>query len=168
MKQDMEMRERRGELRKWGYKFTSDGKRLSTADTLLIQRNNVLPVPLTEEKTYRIPLATKLAQDGTLLLGESDCYGLRVERSGNQLRVFPRLCPHEGRCLDKDARDGENLSCGWHARAIPPIAVVNLNEKNRAVKANSGWNVNWDGSELSLRYAAKEVRAQHDRIASSA
>jgi phenylpropionate dioxygenase-like ring-hydroxylating dioxygenase large terminal subunit len=61
------------------------------------------------------------------MIGRSDHYGLQLWRRGDAIEIFPRLCPHEGACLDqKTARADRSISCPWHGRRLAPILRIDL------------------------------------------
>ncbi|MDX2100485.1 MAG: Rieske 2Fe-2S domain-containing protein, partial [Leptolyngbyaceae cyanobacterium bins.59] len=64
-----------------------------------------------------------------LLVHHNDHWGLRIVRSGDQLLFFPRVCLHEGACLDQAAIRQERILCPWHGRAMQPIAMIHLSRQ---------------------------------------
>jgi hypothetical protein len=73
-----------------------------------------------------IPLSS-IPVDAPMLFGRSDHYGLQIVRRDDAIEAFPRLCPHEGSCLDQKSFKGEgSISCGWHGRRFGPIFKVSL------------------------------------------
>ena len=65
-----------------------------------------------------------------ILTGQSDHWGLRLSLRDGQLLVFPRLCPHEGACLDRQEMTGNSVRCPWHGRVLRPIATLAWPWKN--------------------------------------
>jgi hypothetical protein len=126
MADDIPMRERRGQLRSWGYGFLKDTPRYTFPYTMLIGRNNVVAPPNVTATPHRVVLDTALPADGSLLLGRPDHLGLRVIREGSQLLVTRRMCPHEGAALDQATCKAGRLSCPWHGRVLPPLASFDL------------------------------------------
>ncbi|NDH68074.1 MAG: hypothetical protein EBY22_09275 [Gammaproteobacteria bacterium] len=122
---DTPMRLRRGELRAMGAKFSKPGSSYSFRRTLLVNEVNcTFEGPLfSKEESEKID--TIINYEGgavaKLLTGRSDAWGLRVEIREGHLLVYPRLCEHEGACLDGAVVDQLALRCPWHNKRINPI-----------------------------------------------
>jgi hypothetical protein len=126
MTEDIPMRTRRGQLRKWGYSFRTDGPPHTFLSTLHILDENMVmkhhrdpPAPI---RIGREELAGTARED--LLTTQSDHWGLRLNVRDDQLRVFPRLCPHEGACLDRQDIANGSMRCPWHGRVLKPLATL--------------------------------------------
>jgi hypothetical protein len=122
-KEDEPMRERRRTLRAWGYRF-ADAEGPSYARSLDVTRSNVVAPP-GEARPERVAIGE---HDREVHLGRDDHLGLRVvvDRAASRLRVYPRMCPHEGASLDGCAERGSALRCPWHGRRITPLATFDL------------------------------------------
>ena len=129
MSADIPMRERRGQLRKWGYQFKKTDAYYSFRKTMQITEPNVVPpegVLPAEGKTV-IDLNKVLPSDGIYFMGRSDHLGLQLIRKGDSLNVFPRMCPHEGALLDaRPCDEQQRLTCPWHGRVFKSLAKFNL------------------------------------------
>jgi len=125
---DHRMRVRRGELRQQGFDFAKPPRIHGIASTLKISDNNVVPpaVPCTHPVT-RIDLAPR---DGRVVyVGTSDHFGLQVALHPDRLEIYPRLCPHEGACLDTPRAPAQGMvRCPWHGRSFPPVATLSYAE----------------------------------------
>ena len=131
MTEDIPMRERRGLLRAWGYRFKGDDKPYGFAETCHIYEPNIIPPEDCKkepvEKTVFID--QELSHEGSLvLIGRSDMYGMSIQRQGQDLLFFPRLCSHEGACLDQK-QTGGMMICPWHGRKFKPLATLSLNKE---------------------------------------
>jgi nitrite reductase/ring-hydroxylating ferredoxin subunit len=128
MSEDIPMRTRRGELRKWGYAFRTDGPRHSFTVTLhILDENMVYKAELRPPAPIRLSLdeiAGAARQD--ILTTQSDHWGLRFHAGEGMLHVFPRLCPHEGACLDAQPMENRSVKCPWHGRVLRPLASIPL------------------------------------------
>ncbi|MEI6094396.1 MAG: Rieske 2Fe-2S domain-containing protein [Gammaproteobacteria bacterium] len=130
MSTDIPMRERRGQLRKWGYGFKQIAPTYSYAKSVNIKPDNViLPVdPQLPNHAMEIALTEVLPQDGEYFWGREDAWGLRLVRLDGKLRVFSRMCHHEGASLDKQPCVDHQLRCPWHGRLSLPIATFDLSK----------------------------------------
>ena len=73
-----------------------------------------------------IALST-LAPNMPTMVGRSDHYGLQLWRRDEAIEIFPRMCPHEGACLDqKTLKADKSISCPWHGRRLGPILRIDL------------------------------------------
>ena len=126
MSEDIPMRTRRGQLRKWGYGFRTDGLPHSFITTLHILDENMV---YKSELHPPPPIHLSLEQlDGArhddLLTTQSDHWGLRLRTERATLHIFPRLCPHEGACLDTQTITDTTVKCPWHGRVLRPLASI--------------------------------------------
>lgn len=146
MSGDIPMRERRGQLRAWGYRFKKDNAFYSFEDTMDIKRSNVIPPTGASDRSISVDINETLPSDGEVLIGESDHRGLRLVRNKDELFIFPRMCLHEGACLDRQTIKSGTLNCPWHGRQVTPIAIFDLSSNsgqekiigNRFFKFNDG------------------------------
>jgi len=59
-------------------------------------------------------------------LGSDGHDGIRIEAEQGELRLYPRLCSHDGACLDDVPRRGYAVVCPWHGRVHRPLARFRL------------------------------------------
>ena len=130
MSSDIPMRQRRGELRSWGYSFRKKGESYTFPETMEILQKNVT-ASITQD--IKLDINTVLSSDGEYFLGRSDHMGVRLIRNGNLLQVFPRMCPHEGANLDEGRCQNGQIKCPWHGRLHPAIAIFSLDETSPKV-----------------------------------
>lgn len=117
-REDAPLRARRAELRRWGYQLAGD---VGYAQSLDLSRVNVVCPPLAAA-----PATLDVQRPGDWCVGRADHVGLRVVRSGATVRVFPRLCLHEGAALDHSPLVDGALRCPWHGRRVAPLATLTL------------------------------------------
>lgn len=128
MSTDIPMRVRRGELRARGFNFACAHATYSFADTQLIMRTNVVPPESadTDVAACVVDIDKVLPGDGEALIGTNDHLGVRLRRHGDQVDIFPRLCPHEGSCLDETPVEASKIRCPWHGREFTALGSVTL------------------------------------------
>lgn len=138
MSTDIPMRERRGQLRDWGFGFKYDTEECGFEGTIDISKTNAWPGPGlgTEPRTFEVAVA-ELEQKGEVFMGRSDQYGIRLKHVNGKVSVFPRLCPHEGACLDESPCQNNIVRCPWHLRPFRPLSEFELGEKNK-IALNNG------------------------------
>jgi hypothetical protein len=125
MEGDAPMRNRRGELRRWGVRLPQTS--YPFPETLDIRARHVFPSEKGEAPEPVSILLSSLQANAPILVGRSDHYGLQVFRRVDAIEVYPRMCPHEGACLDQKALKGEkSISCGWHGRRFGPVLRISL------------------------------------------
>ncbi len=129
MSTDIPMRERRGQLRLWGYAFKKEKPNYSFEETMNIAGTNVV-APLTVFTPVKIVLEQVLPHNGNeFLVGRADAFGFRLIRKDNLVMVFPRMCLHEGASLDNQpCKKDAIIKCPWHARPYKPLVTYLLNE----------------------------------------
>lgn len=150
MSGDIPMRERRGQLRAWGYQFKKDKALYSFEETMDIRRANVIPPEGAFDDEIAVDIGQHLPEDGELLVGESNHRGLRLIRCANDLMVFPRMCPHEGACLDKQAMvSGSIITCPWHGRRFTPLGIFDLSGQTRQETVSENHVLTLDHGKLS-------------------
>ncbi|MFN7953578.1 MAG: Rieske 2Fe-2S domain-containing protein [bacterium] len=123
-REDLPLRARRAALRGRGYGFTNDSPATYRGSLNLAQDNVVAPV--SAGAGWRQEVGPFDGQPRTVLLGSDGHDGVRVEARDGELRVYPRMCAHDGACLDDARHDGDALVCPWHGRAHRPLARLRL------------------------------------------
>ena len=122
MSGDIPMRERRGQLRKWGATFKKPAEAHSFRETMDLLTSHVSFPPDADSEALDASWDVDLpAADGEVLLGRSDHRGLRVVVRDDGVFGFPRLCDHQGACLDHAKLADGAVTCPWHARRIRPL-----------------------------------------------
>ena len=125
MKDDAPMRDRRGELRRWGVQLPKTS--YSFRETLDLRARNVHPADREAVPASVSISLSALAPNTPTMVGRSDHYGLQLWRRGDAVEIFPRMCPHEGACLDqKTLKADKSISCPWHGRRLGPILRIDL------------------------------------------
>jgi hypothetical protein len=126
MSEDLPMRERRGHLRDWGYGFRTDGPVHSFASTLhILEENMVVRTELTPPAPHHVTNAElDAARTNDILATRSDHWGLRLRVADGALQIFPRMCPHEGACLDEQPVERGTVKCPWHGRLLRPLTSI--------------------------------------------
>ena len=126
MSEDLPMRERRGDLREWGYAYRTDGPPHSFAATLhILEENMVVKRDMATPAPETIATAQlESARTHDLFTTRSDHWGLRLRVADNTLQVFARMCPHEGACLDDQPIERNTVKCPWHGRLLRPLATM--------------------------------------------
>lgn len=143
MSEDLPMRFQRGRLRKRGYDFRESGplpsfvesRKIMLQNVVVPEQNVIAPADAPRWPDVTLPF-TGLARGAVQLVGGDDHLGLSVVRVGDEVRVYPRLCPHEGAGLEDAVRRCSGPSpggaepcivqCPWHGRRFRPILAVPL------------------------------------------
>jgi len=126
MSEDIPMRERKAHLRTNGYVFSHDNTEHSWFNSTKIAINNLI----TPQKTIdiKVDLLKEVPYDGKFLFGNSDAYGFILIKDFDTIKIFPRICKHEGASLDNQVPDSTGIiKCPWHGRNIPPLAKFKIN-----------------------------------------
>lgn len=127
MSTDIPMRERRGQLRSWGYTFLRPTRGYGFEQTLnLLCSNVVVPKELSSFPPVRLKIEPEQGCENEWLIGRDDHLGLRLVRNGKKISVFARMCPHEGASLDLHPCVKGRLTCPWHGRVIAPVVEFSL------------------------------------------
>ena len=56
----------------------------------------------------------------------TEIFGVQLMKEGDKILVYPRICLHEGACLDKATKQNANLICPWHGKRIPPCITYEI------------------------------------------
>ena len=150
---DTPVRERRGELRGWGYSFDGDKQGHSFEKSLNTFKSNViLPAQNTNGHfPAKLKIEEILPNDGEYLFGRDDHLGVQIVRLEDSIHIYPRMCPHDGASLDRkcfiagkdiqikalrgkrprdipiEGKKAFKITCPWHGRMFEPIASFRLN-----------------------------------------
>ena len=134
--EDGVMRERRGELRKWGANFIKYNDRYTFLETMEIAKAKCeFKASLFNSKIASRYEIIKKCENGSIkefVSGRSDVWGLRGFIENNKITIYPRICDHEGACLDEAKLQNINIVCPWHNKKIKPIHSQNLNNNEIA------------------------------------
>jgi len=124
MTADLPMRDQRGKLRKRGYTFVGDTSGYGFRESSNVFVRNVIAPAEFRTSAIRVPL-DNLPEGRSLHGGEAED-GVVIERNGNTLTMYPRICDHEGASLDCAIKQEKGLRCPWHGRNVRPVAVADL------------------------------------------
>lgn len=151
MSQDIPMRERRGELRDWGFSFRGDTHSYERANEVATDK---VEFPVSGEvPAPRIFDVANLREGQRLFYGRSDQFGLQLVREGTMLLVFKRLCPHQGASLDTGKFVDGKIGCGWHGRKFAPLAQINLDGGDRTLELD-GYRYELGAGKLKVSHFA--------------
>lgn len=148
---DIPMRLRRGELRKWGYRFFRDTPTYSFRKTTDITRANVITDgALAEGGVYVIDVSSETQGIAQWFVGRDDHLGLRVVRDGDSLLLYPRMCPHEGASLDQQECIDRHVKCPWHGRIFKAHGQFSLGEAGSQSVQGAGFRASYDHGRLVI------------------
>jgi nitrite reductase/ring-hydroxylating ferredoxin subunit len=152
MQGDIPMRERRGQLRTRGFRFAGDEKGHGFESTMPLWPTHVIAPP-SEPTTLVIDDVVERTRVCPYLAGTDDHLGVRVEQSRGQLLVLPRICMHEGACLDQSpCENGGNLRCPWHGKRIEPLASFPLTSASQQQSSGAGFTMLLDDTTLTITF----------------
>jgi nitrite reductase/ring-hydroxylating ferredoxin subunit len=114
--EDVPVRDRRLALRKRGIKFATDVPDFINSNDL---RDHVILPKL--EAPVRFSLSALDDRATTqITFGAAE---FLIRREGNDILVWPSLCPHEGALMRAENLCGDKLSCPWHGRTFTPTRL---------------------------------------------
>lgn len=105
--EDAEIRHRRVELRRLGYRFETDSPDFLNSNALA---NNVVFPPLTQDHTIKL---SELDEGRAVRVDVGDRAYI-FSRQGENIEVWPGVCPHEGAELSPKDLQGSQVKCRWH------------------------------------------------------
>ena len=152
MSTDIPMRERRGELRKLGYTMRKDGDSYSFLKTVDVSGTNIMP-PASRDRTVSCDYVLALASGDDVLVGDTGLLGFRLLRSGDQVTILPRTCPHEGACVERADFSTGAVRCPWHGRRLLPIGKFIWRQD--AAFTSGSYQVRVKGDILSVEYTGQ-------------
>ena len=138
---DMEMRVRKGWLRKLGITFAKEKERYTFAETAKINRNNCVYKPsiFNGSQSSKVLITKKNGSSvAEFLTGISDPWGLRGVIVNNKLFLYPRMCDHEGACLDNANLNNNIMSCPWHGKKTKAIHEENVTKNTKFILSYNG------------------------------
>lgn len=152
MSEDLPLRERKGQLRKAGVSFVHDEIPHSFLDSRKLTKNNVILA--TGSANYWEVSAQELARLGELLLGDSMGQGVRLLVEGDDVLFLPRICLHEGACLDTINVEKRALRCPWHGRKERAWGSISLTAPD-SIYGIGALDVEVRGDRILIRTAGK-------------
>ena len=121
---DRSLRRRRGDLRIQGYEYT-DTSPIDHRETLRITEKGV--IALSDRPHYRSEVRLSGSQPLVQTVGSDDHLGIQVIADSDNVRIFPRICPHRGASLDAKDAHGNSVECPWHGRKLRALASFSRN-----------------------------------------
>ena len=147
-KDDRPLRWRRGALRKLGFSF-ADTSPIDHRATLDITGKGVTPPSGSpDDRTYEFVVSDHMGK--TEFVGEADHVGLQIHFDQDEIRLFPRLCPHRGASLDCADASGLAIVCPWHGRHFRPLARIVRNGTPQSYEGPLH-RCDYDGEKLVIR-----------------
>ena len=141
MEDDMHMRERKGELRKLGISFVKKNERYTFSETSKLDKKNCVYVPsiFNRSRSSKVLITKKINSSVVeFLTGISDPWGLRGVIDNNKLSLYPRMCDHEGACLDNAILKNNIISCPWHGKKVKAIHQENVTKNTKFILSYNG------------------------------
>ena len=86
-----------------------------------------------------------------IFLGEDDHLGLQIKITSNTIRIFPRLCPHQGGSLDNCSINDFSIACPWHGRKFKALCSILHNGKKQTY-LGPYHKVNYENDTLEINY----------------
>lgn len=141
---------RRGFLRKNGFSFDKDNnKTFKYADTLNIRKQNCFFInpEIEKKKLFNIDL-DDLPDNEISKIGDIGIMGFQLYRNNNIIKIYPRVCPHEGGDLDINNDVGIKytkndflknkckIRCNVHSRFFDPIVEIDLKDHKKNYSSN--------------------------------
>lgn len=132
-KDDRPVRGRKGALRQKGYTFDTQSPvdHLKTIDTsengiFILKEESKSPQP---KECRKLTLSKNMNKN--ILVGEDDHLGLQIKITSKVIRIFPRLCPHQGGSLDNCDLNVHSIACPWHGRKFTALCSIRYNGKQQ-------------------------------------
>ena len=132
-KDDRPVRQRRGALRQKGYTFNTQSPvdHLKTIDTsengvfILNEKSKLLKT----KESHKLIISKNINKN--IFIGEDDHLGLQIKITPEVIRIFPRLCPHQGGSLDNCNLNDFFIACPWHGRKFKALCSIPHNDKQQ-------------------------------------
>ena len=130
---DRPVRSRKGALRQKGYTFDTQSPvdHLKTIDT---SKNGIFILKegsKSHQPKERRKLTLSKNMNKNILVGEDDHLGLQIKITPKVIRIFPRLCPHQGGSLDNCDLNVLSIACPWHGRKFTALCSIRHNGKQQ-------------------------------------
>lgn len=151
MSEDLPMRDQRGRLRRAGYRFASDGRPRTFAETTDLTVMNVISPRALAPGSTTVDIGGLNTEGSSLVAGVGPA-GLRFVRGpGSEVMIFDRVCSHEGAALDDAALHNGCLVCPWHAKRVKPVATVHLGSTDiQRIRLDSGFEITIEQDACSI------------------
>lgn len=150
MSTDIPMRQRRGQLRSWGYRFVKPADGYGFEQTMNLSCANVI-IPTEPSSFPPVQFKIEPGLHNEWLIGRDDHLGLRVVREDKNLSVFARMCPHEGASLDLPPCVKRRVTCPWHGRVFTPIVEFNLLRSDSQTALTEFHEITLEKNMLNIR-----------------
>lgn len=146
--EDVPFMEIRENLREKGYRLSKDVDVFNHYDTSNLKSQNIhitdkVAIP---NKNLTIDI-NDLEDNKVKKINNIDITGFQIFKKKNIIKIFPRLCPHEGGCLDIDNSYGggvnleefmsnNKVKCTVHNRQFDPMIIIDLENLQNKYQTN--------------------------------
>tara|TARA_Y100001968_G_scaffold311699_1_gene334061 strand:+ start:6209 stop:7117 length:909 start_codon:yes stop_codon:yes gene_type:complete len=120
-REDIVIRRRRTELRRWGFTFDTDTPNFLNSNDLSCK---IIP-PSQPFSSFSIDFNTLLNKEIKQI--KVNLIPLYVKRVNNKLFIWPGICPHEGAKLTKNCFVQDKIICPWHNLNLGPSILSSKN-----------------------------------------
>ena len=141
---------RRGNLRKNGFAFNKDNvKNFRYDSTLNVKKQNCFFVNKNHSPVKETTIdLNKIENKKIFKVNDTGIMGFQIFKDTNLIKIYPRVCPHEGGDLDIDSNVGVKytiekfvnndcrMRCNVHNRMFEPIVTIDLSNNKKEYKSN--------------------------------
>lgn len=166
---------RRGFLKKNGFDFDRDKRNFSYDSTLnIVTQRCFFNGKIEHPKNINIDLSS-LENNAMTKFGEIGIMGFQIDKVDNTLKIFSRVCPHEGGDLDTENEvgikytyedykaKGCKVSCNVHKRMFDPIITINDYGINKSYNSDFyNFNISNNMLSISLKKGNLDFKKQPD------
>jgi len=130
---DRPVRSRKGELRQKGYTFDTKSP-VDHLKTIDVSTNGIFILnegSKSREPIERHKIILSKNKNKNILVGSDDHFGLQIKITPEVIRIFPRLCTHQGGSLDNCDLNVISVVCPWHGRKFAALCSIPHNGKQQ-------------------------------------
>ena len=155
---------RRGDLKKLGFAFNKDNtKKFRYDSTLNVKKQNCFFVNNKNSlKNSAIIDVANIKNKKILKINDIGIMGFQLFKDGNLIKIYPRVCPHEGGDLDIDNDVGIKFTtedfikkncrmrCNIHNRLFDPIVSIDISKEKKEYKS-SMYSFIFDNDKIHIK-----------------
>ena len=141
---------RRGDLKKIGFVFNKENiKKFRYDSTLNVKKQNCFFVNKNNSLNDNTVIDVNNIENKKILkINDVGIMGFQVFRDSNFIKIYPRVCPHEGGDLDINNKVGLKytiedfiskdcrMRCNIHNRMFEPIITIDVSDSKKEYKSN--------------------------------
>jgi len=152
MSEDIPMRNRKGELRKFSHKFYSPSITYPFNFSEKINRSNIYLDKNVNNEISINKSEISSCKHGDIIGQKLGILSFFISEDNINKKIWPTTCPHEGARLTLKCIKGDKILCPWHNRIAKPLMVINKENNKIEIISSMDYLVSYEKNSIKIKY----------------